>query len=201
MTICGASGDVLTKFISGLKDCHLPGLHSYVLQDRMNDANGMIRIFHNTGKAMATLTDADGSFRLAPHNHRQDIALFRIFGFAMNVNFSFDARLSGHYGYEYVFDSQLVDGKMGVHFHALGDLDITDIAPITTAGISLPATQVHTVVAEPDSAWLVMEGKTANDVSLCYSKKNDFTLNSEGLYTPLDEAALALAWEYIFPCA
>lgn len=117
----------------------------------------------------------------------------------MNVNFSFDARLSGHHGYEYAFDSALVDGKMGVHFHALGDLDITDVAPITSRGILLPPTQVHTVVAEPDSAWLVVEGEVSNDISLCYSKQNNFNLSSEGLYTKLDEAALGLAWECIFP--
>lgn len=183
-----------THFISGRKNCHLAGLNSYVLSERVSPQTGMLRIFHNTGDCLPALT-LDGKYCLAPHNHRQDITLSILKGAAYNVNFSYDSRAPEKHFYEWMFYSQIVDGEIKANFHGTGDLRIAQIEPIRD-GLFLHAAQIHTVVAEPGAAWLVTEGLVApkDHKSLCYSRHGDFKLSQDGLYSELNAGELQYAW-------
>lgn len=190
----------MTHFISGLKNCHLPGVNSYVLKDRVSPSIGMTRIFHCTGSSMKSLVKEDGSYRLAPHNHRQDIALYAIRGVAYNV--SFDWEDNGYPGpnYQWDFSSEIVDGNIGASVSSTGTLTISDIAPITEAGLFLPSSQIHTVIAPAGSAWLVQEGPMAptGHVSRCYSINPNLDLQRSGMYLPMDDLELEDAFNDIF---
>lgn len=184
-------------FISGRKNCHLEGLNSYVISERRNSQEGMIRVFHNTGNCLPVLTH-DGKFTLAPHNHRQDITLSILKGSAYNVNFRFDSRAPEKHFWEWEFYSQIVDGEIAAHYSNTGDLRVTNIEPILN-GLYLPASQIHTVVATPGSAWLVCEGALAKpgSKSLCYSRHGAFKLSLGNLYSVLPEAELRSAWKLL----
>lgn len=189
----------MNRFISGLKNCHLPGVNSYVLKDRVSQSIGMTRIFHCTSTAMESLTKADGSYRLAPHNHRQDIALYAISGVAYNVSFDWVEHHHPGPNYQWDFSSEIVDGNIGASVSATGTLTIRDIAPITESGLFLPSSQVHTVIAPAGSAWLVQEGPLAaqGHVSRLYSIGSSLDLQRSGMYLPMDNSELESAFDMI----
>lgn len=193
------------RFISGFLNCHLPELHSYVIRERVSDCSGMIRIFHNTGSSMSSLVKEDGDYRVAPHNHQQDIRLFMLSGSVVNVNFEVHNYAPGRRStFEYWFGSALKSGEFSIHFHDMAEMFIDDISTIPESGIVLNSKQVHTVVAAPGSAWLVAEGQIApaKQRSVCYSKKPNLKLNSAGLYIPmspldLGNAGREFSWKQI----
>lgn len=188
----------MNQFISGRKNCHLKGLNSYVLRERISPDEGMLRIFHNTSNCLPGLI-REGKYTLAPHNHRQDITLFAICGSATNINFAWDSRAPEKHFREWVFRSEIVDGEISAHYHDNGDLRVTGIEPINCGGIVLPSRQIHTVIASRGSAWLVMEGALApqGQKSLCYSIHSPFVLSNEGLYENLTQRELDAAWDQI----
>lgn len=179
------SGGSMT-FLSGLRNCHIHGLNSYVIRERVSDTVGMLRIFHNTGHRLRSLT-GDQDYRLAPHNHRQDITLYGLFGSAANVALDVDRLPHRGTQFEYVFGSALQSGEFTLDFKDTVGLFVKDAQPLPKCGLKIPATEVHTVVAAPDSAWLVAEGTLAPAThhSLCYSKRHDFKLKNDGLYVPM----------------
>lgn len=189
---------VFKMFISGRKNCHLKGLNSYVIRDRLSRKEGMIRVFHNIENCLPSLVK-DGKFCLAPHNHRQDITLSMLTGSAYNVNFTYDNRAPEKHFWEWSFYSQIVDGEIAAHFHGTGDLRVSDVTPIKS-GIFLPSSQIHTVVAEPGSAWLVREGLTSPEKqeNLCYSRHVDFKLSQDELYSELSHEELRYAWSLLW---
>ncbi len=179
------------KFLSGLANCHIPGLYSLVISERESATVGMRRIFYAGLDCKMGLWDG-ADFRIKPHNHRQDIRLSRLFGRVSNV----DVKLSEVHQwrsefavYEYAFGSALLDGQFSLRRVRLmmGDL----IERPLTAPIYLHWSNVHTVVAEPGSAWLVEEGAVAPEgMERCYSVSHRLSLSSEGLYRPLDRERL-----------
>lgn len=173
----------------------MPDLHSYVIRERIDPEHGMIRVFHNTGDSMACLVGPTGEFNVAPHSHRQDITLVRIAGNALNVDFSIDRLVHGKQQREWVFGSALLGGEFSIEWRNTVDLRVSNVCPIPDAGMHLASDRVHTVIAPPDSAWLVIEGKTAHarQRSLCYSLRGDFQLQSAGLYVPMSESEVAEA--------
>jgi hypothetical protein len=205
------------QFLSGLRHCHVRDLNSYVLRERLDAERGMVRIFHNRGHSLATLMDGD-RFRLAPHNHRQDIALFPLFGSVANVSFnverdSFDPPPSGwrrppryvaldsagvyfiypNRAHEYHFGSALASGLFDLSWKRTVELTVSQVASLPGNGLEISSSEVHTVVAEPGSAWLVIEGGQQTDDTLCYSRKYDFRLSADGLYEEMNGPQLMAA--------
>lgn len=182
-------------FKSGLRHCHVRDLFSYVIRDRISPAEGMIRVFHNTGESLSSLVGTQGEFMLAPHNHRQDITLLRIAGSPVNVDFSIDRLVHGKQQREWRFVSALLTGEFSLEWSNTVDLRVSNAALIPDSGVYLSAEQVHTVIAPPGSAWMVIEGQiaTPSHRSLCYSLRPGLVLNSNGLYLPMEEVELDTA--------
>lgn len=186
----------MSLFISGLFNCHKVGLHSYVIRDRLDEENGMVRVFHNQGNALTGLMEGP-QFSLAPHNHRQDLWLYQVQGTALNVSFSIDRQIHTRDFTEYKFESKIVDGNLAIRPISTVDLRVADIRPISEEGIFLSCREVHTVVASPNSAWLVVEKlmAPAKHASLCYGY-HGLKLNSKDLYRQMTPSNLRAAdWD------
>lgn len=188
------------NWISGIQNCHVLGLNSYVIRDRISDAQGMVRVFHNEGgrvfgsNFMGGLVHAD-DYMLAPHNHRQAIRLVPISGTILNVSFELDRRSHDHRTAEWVFESAILTGEASIRYKDLIDMHVRDAAILPPEGISLAAHEVHTVIASLDASWLVIEGEPAplSQQSLFYTRRSDYRLNTDLLYEPMDEWQLRTA--------
>lgn len=178
------------SFISGLANCHLPGLYSFVISERTSPEIGMKRIFYAGSRCEMSLWEG-ADFRLKPHNHRQSIRLTLLFGEATNIRFSFD-RFGKLALWKYHFRSALLgSGKFGLDRMWREDASYKE-EPMTPLGIDLHWSDVHTVTAARETAWLVEEGELAPEGNeRCYSVSHDLTLTSAGLYVPLDTRSLA----------
>jgi hypothetical protein len=180
------------EFISGLKNCHIPGLYSLVISDRESSMVGMNRIFYaGEGHEMSTLFRPDGMFSIAPHNRRQDICLQLLFGNVVNWDCEKRAGrlglLSGTYS-EYRFESGI-----------LGEMAAVEVRPVwlsltrrrlTAGGIVLRASAIHTVeVASSTAAWRVVEGQIAEHPTVAYNPSR-WKPSSEGLYIPMSRLEL-----------
>lgn len=94
------------KWISGIHNCHVPGLNSYVIRGRADEKVGMVRAFHNEGDHRGDnflgklLQDKPEECRqeymLLPHNHRQAIRIIPVRGSVVNVTFDLDRRSHDH---------------------------------------------------------------------------------------------------------
>lgn len=171
------------KPISGLLNCHLPGLTSVVLSERESPKIGMRRIFHCTDSCVMNLMEGN-DFRLKPHNHRQSIRLKLLRGSATNVRVHFGESVT-HSGWRYAFGSALLNGEFSLrklwreHFSLVSE-------PITAEGVDLHWTEFHTVTAEPNSAWLVEEGiQSGIGTERCISLQSNLRLVEESLYRPM----------------
>lgn len=170
------------KFISGLQNCHLLGLYSLVLEDRVSDSVGMRRVFYAGRDCEMGLWEGN-DFTLKPHNHRQDIRLTKLFGNVANLTLDFgrdDLLL-----WRYRFTSALLTGEFSVEreedqYCGLHSPNLLD------KPLDLRWSDVHTVVAAPYSAWMVEEfAKAPAGIERCYSRSANLTLNSFGLYLPM----------------
>lgn len=174
--------------ISGLANCHLPGIYSIALQPRKSANDGMLRVFYTTKEAKLTDLEDSDDFRVMPHNHRQDITLYRLFGKAINVRMDFGYGSKIH---EYSFGSALLNGEFSLTYRQ--DTSAVFIyEEIPNEGLALKWNDVHTVIAHPESAWVVKEGNLAPEpyVSLSYSRQMNKKLKSEGLYRKMDTSEL-----------
>ncbi len=186
------------KFISGLRNCHLPGVDSLVLRDRISPSQGMIRLFYNSSsKEMKNLKQDDGRYVLAPHNHRQDISLYRVSGNPVNINFFVDRRSHDHYHIEMKFGSAITDGKLRTDYRDCVDLYLQDANVVPgREGMALPYQQVHTMLSSPGDSWLVVEGQVAPEgtIPYCYSptKNGLLEFDQSGLYQTMTEFELSL---------
>jgi len=174
------------KIAGGYANCHIPGVYSLLLRPRQDENEGALRMFYSSPESKLDQLYHDDDFVVMPHNHRQDITLYPLFGKATNVDVHLqDGPATLH---EYEFKSLLVDGELSVKFRRslIGGANITRW-PIERDGVFLRWWHVHTVVAEPDTAWIVKEGRIAPDrfVPLAYSKKTDKKLDPTGLYRPM----------------
>jgi hypothetical protein len=190
------------KFISGLKNCHVKGVDSLVISERVSDEVGMVRVFHATpGHGLINIFKRldlpTAEFCLAPHNHRQDVSLELIYGNVSNwratetdAEFAIDLT-------EYRFFSGIL-GKMEVE--PLRKARMAFNREVLQSGVPahMSASQVHTVqVVSPPAAWIVREGEISNAPSLAYNCEG-WEPTSGGLYIPmtadeLADAALAIA--------
>ena len=167
--------------LSGLENCHVPGMYSVVLEERESDAKGMLRIFY-AGRdcRIANLFHA-GEFSLLPHNHRQAITLWGLFGNAFNATADFGG---GFPVQEYRFGSALLNGEFSLE-PTRKRLATFSLEAIDTDPIRLAASDVHTVLADPESAWVVEEGAISTLPALCYSYRENPSLDRAGLYKPM----------------
>lgn len=183
------------NFISGLADCHLPGLYSLVISDRQSPEIGMRRVFYCGPTCdMGFWEGAD--FRLKPHNHRQSIRLTLLFGKAENRVFDIGPRGTLRV-WCYKFGSALLGGSFALE-RTYYDNASYRIQPLAEKPIDLHWAVVHTVTAERDSAWLVEEFETApHGAERCFSVSDHLELDSSGLYKPIGDPELADLSEYI----
>lgn len=182
-------------WISGLRNCHLPGLNSYVISERTSPEQGMICVFHNEGNGMRNLLGlgihsfADREeYMLAPHNHRQSIRLIPICGVVANVSFDLDRQSHDHRTTEWVFESAIITGTARLRYRDSIDMYVHDVKTLPPDGIVLPSHEIHTIIASQGAAWAVVEGDPApaKQQSLCYSRRPDFAPDFSGLYEAME---------------
>lgn len=178
------------KFISGLADCHLPGLYSLVLNERKSADCGMRRVFYTTRRM--PLWDRDcGDFILKPHNHRQTISLTRLAGEVINWRFKLasdpDTGMDLHV---FAFQSALLSGEFSTKHAGTAVMNYTP-ERLTFAPLRLHWSEVHTVTAQQGAVWLVDEFELApTGREQCLSTQADLVLDPKLLYRPLDDAEL-----------
>lgn len=176
------------KFISGLRNCHLPELYSLVLQERKSTINGMNRVFYaaaGLGDQACNMQLWDGAdFRLKPHNHRQNIRLTPLFGDVIQVKFTLSDSHGDFFLYKYKYEPAL-----GSEQFKLERMEYTkakfSLEPLVKP-INMHWSDLHTIVAQPGSAWLVEEGWLAPEgMQRIYSTSHRLELSNEGLYIPM----------------
>lgn len=176
-------------FKSGLLNCHLPGIHSLVIEERKNNIEGMRRVFYVSRICEIGKLYRNGDFNLRPHNHRQDLRFTLLFGEASHHLLKF-----GHgedLAYCYRFKSALLTGDFEVE-KLYSDTINTVEEPITKTPRTLPWSTVHTVTAQPESAWLVEEGELAPaETSRCWSLSPRLKLDTTDLYQPMSARLLS----------
>lgn len=180
------------KFISGLANCHIPGLYSLVISERTSIQEGMQRVFYAGPDCNMELFEEEWhvDFRVKPHNHRQDLRLTHLFGTVQNVILT----PSSTYGmalWKYKFSSALLEGRFKAkpicrEYYSLHEHDLKETGPTY-----MPWQTVHTVVARPHSAWLVEELElAAPGQERCFSTRDNLFLSNAGLYQLLTPAEL-----------
>lgn len=175
------------RFISGLANCHLPGLYSLVISERESEDVGMKRVFYASPFCKMHLWEG-ADFLLRPHNHRQDITLTLLFGQAQNVLLKTGFGI--HRVFCYAFQSALLHGEFDLKRMHHDDAQVS-LKPITKNPMYLHWSVVHTVTADPESAWLVEEGSSAQpDMERIWSTDHNLKLSTKGLYRPMDREEL-----------
>lgn len=190
----------------GLWNCHVVGVQSLVLRERVDDNNGMYRIFYADSDVLNTNLPMQGSviqrdFVLMPHNHKQDLKFTKLFGEVVQIWYEFGP--SEDSLYEYEFTSALHGGDFGlqlrrcmpvkkVHAHHMGSNGYCDCS------FFMRSVDVHTVRATAGSAWLVEEGQLDKDLTpLCYSRFPDKKLDKTNLYKPMTDQEADTLWQKI----
>lgn len=174
------SGEIL----SGSENCHVPGLYSLVFKNRESDSRGMLRMFY-CGESCTSMSSLRSSndFSILPHNHHQDLILYRLTGKPKNVTLRFIK--SGDYPiYEYSFGSALLDGNFSLDFCKTRYATFSE-SSIGDGGLFIESNFVHTIVASPGDAWVVEEKTLRSTDTRCYSFRHLDNLSSENLYIPM----------------
>lgn len=179
------------NFVSGLANCHLPNLYSFAISERQSEHVGMRRIFYSGLHCRMDLWDDGGDFRLKPHNHRQNIKLSLLFGNVQNVSIGLGPHGTDLFHvWKYRFGSALLDGQFSVERMNEEQCSLTH-TPLTSEPLTLHWNDVHTVVADPGSMWLVEEGELAPPgMERCWSTNHRLKLSNAGLYEPMSRVIL-----------
>lgn len=180
--------------IAGLANCHIAGVYSLVFRERIDDCNGMIRVFlvdPLQPSPLATIV-RDDDYAVMPHNHQQDLTLTALAGDPQNITPIFDDRLINTTRYR--FQSALAGGEFGLVRDGGAGISGHQSRALGK-GLRLPARALHTIVAAPGDAWVVEEGaKARNVVSACYSLLPDKKLDRTGLYVPMNHEDMLRLW-------
>lgn len=140
----------------------------------------------------------DGAdFCIKPHNHRQRLTLTPLFGKVTNVEMRVGAfRQNLFHVWKYRFGSALVSGEE-FKLDRMEEVQVSLEERPLFAPIDLHWSQIHTVIAEPESAWLVEEGEEAPPFTeRCFSVSHRLALSRKDLYVPVTEEALVQFSEY-----
>ena len=181
------------KFISGLRNCHLPELYSLVLADRVSDTCGMRRVFYaasGLGDQACNMQLWDGpDFRLKPHNHRQDITLTPLFGDVIQVGLKLSDTYGDFFVYKYKYEPALGSDAFTLERMEYSKAKLV-LEPLVKP-VHMHWSDLHTIVAHPGSAWLVEEGQLAPaGMQRLYSTSHRLVLSNDGLYIPMTEYEL-----------
>lgn len=181
--------------VSGLANCHLPGIYSLVLKPRKDSKDGMLRVFYTSKEAKLNVLEDNEDFKVMPHNHRQDITLYHLFGRATNVRMEFGYGSKLH---EYAFGSAILNGDFSLAYKQRTSA-VFVYEEIPREGLYLRWDDAHTIIAHPESAWVVKEGNLAPEpyVSLSYSRQLDKKLQSEGLYRKMGAEELRMVSSHL----
>jgi hypothetical protein len=174
---------------STLLNCHKPGLHSIVLEDRVDENVGMTRVFYSTADHTLGTLMTGGDFSLLPHNHRQDIKLELLWGEVDNLILQKDSGGAGLPAHKYYFSSAIVDDEIGVSYSGDFPFSVTRTNRIGPGpqSLLLKAETFHTVVVKSKTAaWVVYEEQTSKVPSMCLSLSPNLKLSQEGLDIPGD---------------
>jgi hypothetical protein len=187
------------QVISGIENCHLPNVDSIVVRQRINEREGMIRIFFaRQGHPLKEMFSEAGDFACLPHDHRQAITIAPLFGSIYNHRFLLPHQSSsGSLGWPvktYVYDSPLLDGAGNLRqCEAVFETLIYSSRQKLDRHQEMTAATVHTMtVSSPSAAWVVIEGeqrRTGNPT--CYSLVHGKKIDTTGLYTPMSHSVLA----------
>lgn len=185
-----------STFEHSVGNCHTAGMDSVVLRDY--GEGGMVRFFaaHRGSHALDSLLNGEGHFTLGAHNHRFPIALLPLTPGLTNVTFQEDPRGSTRL-HRYIFSSALDEDSQGIATVAAGERrfsapSLDRVSP--GEGVLMEAARVHTVLLKDEAplvGWVVVEGPSEMR-SYIYSPRDNLTVTSKNLYTPLkrDEAQL-----------
>lgn len=185
----------MSRFISGLANCHLPGLYSLVLSERESPQIGMRRVFYAGPDCKMDLWDG-ADFRLKPHNHRQSVRLKLIKGEAQNVSLVIGFGSMRLWCYR--FRSALIEGSFTLERMYYENAHLSS-CPITKDGLYLHWSEIHTVTALPGAAWVVEELDLApKDTARCWSVSDHLEMSSDGLYCPMESGEIAEVEEMIY---
>jgi len=171
----------------GIMNCHVPGLHSLVLQ---KSPHGMIRVYFADENHTLHMNDPEPSatYSLAIHGHRQNLTLIGLLGRARNDQFALVPDPKGKW-HEHDYTSAIIDGKpsmtptgrrAAMYFHSQRFMTREE-------RIKLSYRDLHSVyVPEGErAAWMVIEGPPELDASQpCWRNTTD-PVEYEGLYQPM----------------
>lgn len=178
------------KFISGMANCHVPGVYSIVFEQRTTALTGMLRMFYAETDVLARLED-DNDFVVMPHNHRQNLALSRLCGRPYQVWLDFHSGKDTLHCYQFK-KSALLEGEFDLEWKS--KLTKCDLFPDPIRDYTYMAwDQAHTVMAPAGSAWAVQELELAPErgLQVCFSRSNNKRLDSFGLYEKLSNEETA----------
>ena len=178
------------KFISGLKNCHIPGLYSLVISERQSEMIGMRRVFYASPECRLSEMWDGADFMLKPHNHRQDIILTKLCGSVTNIKVIQSGPDRPYTVYRYGFGSALKDGSFTLTRMWKEDIGFRE-QPITESPLLMHWSEFHTIIAAPGSSWMVEERQMAPaSCERLLSVNHNLSLSAEGLYIPLTESEL-----------
>lgn len=186
-------------FEKSLKNCHHKGMDSVVLFDETETNGGMARFFYarHGQHAMNSVFDKKGHFTLGMHNHRFDLQIVPLVGSIVNIETKESHRRTGITLHEYAFASALADDDIeavGTVHRRAANFAPLDERPLHPGNrLSMRSDQIHTVlvpdtVRTPGTAWLVIEGPDTGTASRIYSPRDDLTVTSTDLYTPMSRS-------------
>jgi len=182
--------EVIEKLEAGLKsglwNCHVPGLHSVILEEKLDGS--LVRIFFTDSRhRLNELFTPTGHFTLGAHNHDKELCFTSLYGDVLNVDVVL-SRLAPNTLYQYDFQSALTTGEFSLGAPKMVGAIIL-VRPID--GVCMQPESVHTVLVNtPHAAWLVEEGPTVPLQKQIYSPREDLQLSKEGLYQSMSERNL-----------
>lgn len=179
--------------LTGIRDCHVKGLHSIVL----NQGQFLDRVYITTEEhALHHNFTLNADMTLGVHAHNTGIVINQLYGRMTNMEY-LDSPLGMTYGAmlhevgHYWFESKIRGGEGKLHFLGMAHLwehTQTELHPAQV--LRLDADQLHTVaVAEGQrAAWLIREFLPNRiNPQYCYTRNPNF--QSQEIYQPMDDAA------------
>lgn len=180
---------VTAATITGIRDCHTPGLDSIVLLPQGFNGSKLVRMYVAWGSQLHRLLDDQRNYIIAPHNHRCDIDILPVVGEISNITATI--RAGGGTHYQYTYHSEIIGGS-GIDTATMSRAYLTQSAPESiTPGqmLSLEADDIHTIMVADShtvTAWIVIERGYKRDYTYLYASKPLTQLPTKGLYAAME---------------
>jgi hypothetical protein len=171
---------------SGLKNCHVNGVHSIVVRKYQE---GLLRVFYTTPDHGLWKNQPGEVMSVAIHSHHCDLALVPLFGAVHSLVFKKTTR--GMFMNGYRFRSHIGTGSGSFERVAGAGLELVSRGVLCRGQSAvMRAADLHTVYVSKGSraAWLVCEGREdpAYD-SVCYTNADLGSWTPNGLYVPMTD--------------